>query len=209
MLGLLAAPAAQAGVPQANAQVWGEVDLTVPVAPNVSATALAVDRNGEGLPNPTLAGGGLTLDARAGHWTFTLGDLGVAARSAVSGKTVDVDVPLGAVAYGWSLAGLNFDDRSRIERLDGLPGDPWRYRNRLQVSHPLEGLGPIGAVFASDEAFYDFSRQKWDRNRAQVGFSVHVARRQRLDIYYLRQDDRYARPGTLHALGLAYRVVLR
>jgi hypothetical protein len=196
-------------VAQSNAQIWGEVDVTAPISPGVSATALGVVRAGDGLPNLALAGGGVTIDARSGPWTFTAGDLWVAARSAVSGRTVDVDVPLAAVAYGWRFAGAGISERARVERLDGAPGDPWRYRNRLLVERPVTGLGPVGSVFASDEVFYDFGRDKWSRNRAQVGVGLAMSRRAQVQIYYLRQDDRYARPGTLHALGLAYRLDLR
>ncbi len=206
---LIGASAALAGVAQSNAQLWSGVDVTVPVMRSVSATALGVLRDGDGLPDPTLAGGGITLDGRCGRWTFTAGDLWVAARSAVSGKTLDVDVPLAAAAYGWTFAGARFDDRNRIERLDGAPGDPWRYRNRLLIERVVTGMGPIGSIFASDEVFYDFARQRWSRNRAQIGFGVPVLRRDQIQVYYLRQDDRYARPSTLHALGLAYKVDLR
>jgi hypothetical protein len=60
-----------------DGQVWTEADGTLPIVPSLSATALGVVRDGEGLPNPALAGGGVTLDARSGSWTFTAGDLWV------------------------------------------------------------------------------------------------------------------------------------
>jgi hypothetical protein len=206
---LIGVSAASAGVPETNAQVWGEVDVALPVTSTVSATVLGVVRDGDGLPNPALAGGGLTLEARAGSWGFTAGDLWVAVRGSASRKALDVDVPLIAVTYSWSFAGVAFDERNRIERLYGVSGDPWRYRNPLQVAHPLKRLGPIGSVFASDEIFYDFARRSWSRNRAQVGFGLPIDRREQIQVYYLRQDDRYARPGALNALGLTYKVDLR
>jgi hypothetical protein len=170
---------------------------------------LGVVRDGDGLPNPALAGGGVTLDSRSGPWTFTVGDLWVVVRSPASRASLDIDVPLVALAYGASFGGFAVSDRNRFEQLDGAPGEPWRYRNRLQVDHPVTGLGPVASVFASDEVFYEFSQDRWVRNRAQVGVAFSLRHREQIQVYYLRQDDRDARPGALNVLGLAYKVVLR
>lgn len=192
----------------ADSQVWNEVDVTAPLARNLSVTALGVVRDGDAVPDPALAGAGVTADYRKGPWTITLGDLWVSARNSATGHARRIDVPVAAVAYGWSAAGLAFRDRSRVERLDGSVGDTWRYRNQFEMEAPTPELRPIGALFFSDEGFYDLSRSQWTRNRAQAGVSVPMARRTELQVYFMRQDDRYARPGRLNILGFSFKIRL-
>ena len=200
---------AQAGGLPPNSQLWGELDISASPSPDWRLTALTVDRNGEGLPNPTLFGGGLTLDRRLGHWTVTVGDLAAAARNPITGARLNVDLPLASLAYDATVAGLLISDRNRIEDLVGVPGDPWRYRNRLSVERPLEGLGPLVSAFASEEVFYDLSKQQWSRSRATIGVGFRAAADAELRVYYLRQDDRFIPPRTINALGITLAVELR
>jgi hypothetical protein len=136
--------AAAAAVPRSDSQVWGEVDVTAPIQPWLSAMALGVVREGDHLPNPTLAGGGVTLDARSGPWTVTVGDLWVAVRSPASGGAIDVNVPLAAIAYGASLGGFEFNDRNRVEQLQGLAG------GGLALSQPAADRAPLDRLRTRD-----------------------------------------------------------
>ncbi len=107
-----------------------------------------------------------------------------------------------ALTYAGHLGRFSFSDRNRGERVTGVPGGDWRYRNRLSVSHPLL-IGPVRSVTASDEVFYDGARDRWSRNRAQLGVGLAPLGRLSMQIYILRQDDRFSKPGHLNVLGLA------
>ena len=170
---------------------------------------LGVSREGEALPNPTLAGGGATLDYRLGAWTFTLGDLDVVSRAAATGRRTTIDVPLAAATYTWRLGDYTISDRNRIETLWGVIDNPSRYRNRLMVERRVTGLGPINTIFVSDEAFYQLPLDQWTRNRAQAGFGVGLARGVDLQVYYMRQSDRAAKLGELNIIGAALKIELR
>ena len=204
---IASSPADCAGL-KTDAQLWQEVDLVAPLGPNVTATMLGVMREGDSLPNPALAAGGATFDFRAGAWTFTGGDLWAAARSPVSGTGTDVDLPLAALSYSWSWAGISISERNRFEQLIGLPGDPWRYRNRLAFEMGVEGFGRVSGVFASDEVFYDLQKDRWSRNRAQIGFEIPLAHSAALQLYYMRQDDSNARLSALNIAGTTLKVNL-
>jgi hypothetical protein len=206
---IAAAPCQAAPPPKTDAQLWSEVDLTIPASQAVSANFLAVSRYGATLPNPTLAGGGGMLDWRLGGWALTAGDLAVDAREAGSGKSLGVNVPLAAVSYGWTIGGLALSERARFENLLGVPGDPWRLRNRVLAEHKISGLGVLRSVFASDEVFYDLGRDQWSRNRAQLGVGLTLARQVAFDIYYMRQDDRFNRPGGLNIAGLTLKLEVK
>jgi len=185
-----------------NPQAWGEADLSANIAPGWRVTALSVIRAGDGLPNPTLWGGGAIVDRQFGDLTISAGDLEVVVRSPVSGGRLDVNVPLAAFSYEWKIAGFLVSDRNRFEDLVGVPSNPWRYRNRLSAEHPVTGLGRVSSIFASEEVFYDFKTRQWERSRAQVGVGVAAAPNADVRVYYLRQDERSSLPRAINGLGV-------
>jgi hypothetical protein len=79
--------------------------------------------------------------------------------------------------------------------------DAWRYRVRGQIEHPFVVKKFKFTGYVSDEVFYDWSLNRWVRNRAAVGgyhaFNKHFT----LDLYIMRQNDGVARPGDLTLLG--------
>lgn len=94
-----------------------------------------------------------------------------------------VTVPIGR----WTLS-----DRNRIERRLRINGDTTRYRNRIQVEHPIK-LGDIElSLFAYDEVLYSWTEDDRLHNRMAVGASKRISKRASLDVYYLRQPDRHA-----------------
>jgi hypothetical protein len=208
-LAILNAPASSANDLKTDAQLWQELDVFAPLGPNVTATFIGVSREGDTLPNPTLYGGGAMVDLRYGPWTITAGDLWVTARKPTNGDDVEVNVPLVALTYSLNYQGLAISDRNRFEDLTGLPGDPWRYRNRLMFEHPVSGLGPVSGLFMSDEVFYDLARDRWSRNRAQAGIEIPLPRSAFLQVYYMRQDDRYGVPSALNIAGTTLKFELR
>lgn len=195
--------------PQTDAQLWSEVDVTVPLTSGVSVTGLGLIRVGDRLPNPTVAAIGGTVDlAVAPGWTLSAGDFWVRARSAASGRALDLQLPLLAVTYARKIHGFVISDRNRVEDILGAPGVSWRYRNPIGISYPVT-FGPIRSVFVNDEVFFDFDRNRISRNRAQFGVALKPVGRSQVQLYYLRQDDASTRPGHLNVAGLALIVSLK
>ncbi len=64
------------------------------------------------------------------------------------------------------------------------------------------------AIYLSDEVFYDFSDHRLSRNRAQVGVALSSLGPTDLQIYFMRQDEAFARPGGLNILGVTLKVLL-
>jgi hypothetical protein len=189
---------AEANPGDIDSQLWGEVDVRGVVG-GVDLTALGVMRQSASLPDPTLIGGGLIVGTGlGGSWSVEAGDLWVRAKTA-AGAAIDVDVPLVAAIYRWSLGDVTMGERLRFEQLTGIPGEPWRYRNRLDAAYPID-LGLVRGIVASDEIFYDFGQSAWSRNRAQLGVEVASGGPTMLTIGYLRQDDRLADPTGINAV---------
>lgn len=206
--GLVLAANSRAATPASDSQFWSEVDTVSRIAPQTTATAIATARFGDALPNPTLFGGGLQLDFIEGAWTLSGGALFVGIRSASSGGQTQVQLPLCAVSYTWRIGGISISDRNRIERLEGIPGSPSRYRNRLGIDIPTHNAWPVSHVFITDEGFYDISTSMWNRNRAQAGLGVPLGNSTELQVFFLRQDSRSGPPRSLNVLGTTLKIFL-
>lgn len=191
-----------AAPPSVDSQVWGELDATYPIGADWSATAIFATRMGNDLPNPTLTAGGLQIDYRRGSWTATATGYYVSIRNAESGARTSIWLPAAAVTYGFGIGPVALSDRNRLEQLEGLPGAPARYRNRASADWPVPGQHVSIDIFVADEVFYDFSRDRWTRNRAQVGLQFQPAPNAWLQSYYMRQNNTYGAPDRLNVLGL-------
>jgi hypothetical protein len=104
---------------------------------------------------------------------------------------------------------FRLSDRNLFERRIRRPGiNSWRYRNRLQVEHPVGRAKLALSLFVADEVFYDWSLKRWPRNRFTAGVSKVLNKHFTQDIYYLRQNDGVSVPGDLHVVGTTLRVKL-
>jgi hypothetical protein len=194
--------AAFAAPPAVDSQLWSELDATYPIATNWSATAIFTTRVGNDLPNPTLTAGGLQIDYRSGSWTATGTTYYVSIRNAESGARTAIWLPAAALTYETTIGPITLSDRNRLEQLEGLPRAPTRYRNRASADWHVPGGYAFADIFVADEAFYDFSRAAWTRNRAQAGVQFRPAPNTRLQTFYMRQNNSYGAPSRLNVLGL-------
>ena len=165
-------------------------------------TAILTVRLGNDLPNPTLSAGGLQFDYRMGFWTASATDYYVCIRNAKTGARTIVWLPAAALSYQVDVGAFSLADRNRVEQLEGLAGSPKRYRNRASVYWRLAGDSVPTDIFITDEVFYDFSKDSWTRNRAQAGIQLHLDKKARLQVFYLRQNTTYGAPDRLNVLGL-------
>jgi hypothetical protein len=78
-------------------------------------------------------------------------------------------------------------------------------REALRVERELRRLAP----YVSDELFYDSRVHDISRNRLKIGVNAHLARRNALDVAYVRQDD--AKPDRAHvnAIGVVLTIRLK
>lgn len=101
---------------------------------------------------------------------------------------------------------FRLSDRNQIERrLRNSGARSTRYRNRFQVEHPV-GSSKLGlSLFVADEVFYDWSINRWVRNRFTVGGSKVFNKHFTQEFYYLRQNDGVSQPGDLNVIGTTLR----
>jgi hypothetical protein len=187
-------------------EVWSEIDFSAQLNARWSVFFPVVARDGASLPNPQLAGAGALASWR---WTervdLTGGYLLVSLPHAGPGFTVQA--PLAAVTIFQKIGRFTLSDRNRAERLKGVPGDPFRYRNRFVVEVPTGS--EAWRLFAADEVFYEFTSSAWKQNRFQVGAARTLTSKTGLELHFLERTLRQANPGSTHALGLALDVRFR
>jgi hypothetical protein len=139
----------------ADSQLWSELDATYPFSAVLSATGLLTTRVGDGLPNPTLTAGGLQIDYRFGSWMASATGYYVSIRNAQGGARTAIWLPAAAMSYEFRLGPVAIFDRNRFEQLEGLPGSPNRYRNRVFADWHFPAGRQLTDVFLADQAFYD------------------------------------------------------
>lgn len=105
-----------------------------------------------------------------------------------------VSVPVGR----WAIQDRNLFERRFLTNLT-----TFRYRNRLMLERPVQIKRHSLKAFIWDEVFYDSQFHTWVRNRLALGAGKKVNRHLSVDLYYLRQNDGYTRPGDLNVLGIS------
>ena len=88
------------------------------------------------------------------------------------------------------LAGLYFEDRSRLEFRDrNEKDDIWRYRNKFSVKFPKLAILQMQPYIA-DEVFINLNQDGYNNNRLYVGSSFELVKNIKADIFYMWQSTR-------------------
>jgi hypothetical protein len=207
----LAARAAT-GVP--DTQLWTELDVTAPLATDITITGIARLRLSESLANPALASPGVDLNYKIGEWTLSAGYRydAVAQREpeTIEGKSVKISqVALLMGKRAWRFGRNTLALRLRFDDTLTASSNPYRGRIRLEYRWATEGLRWVSYLFTNDEVFYEFQDQKWFRNRFRAGANLVISERTELEAFYQRQDSNNSTPGAINALGLTLDVTFK
>jgi hypothetical protein len=190
----------------ADFQNWDEIDFSDQVAPRVTVTFPVLARESFKLRDPQLDATGALIDVRVNNnFTLTGGYLYV--NLPFTGRGYEANVPLVAATVKEKIGSFVVSDRSRAEQLFGLPDFPVRYRNKVNISVPLDN--GRWAPFIANEAFFDFSQSRWTQDRFQVGVDVGLNDQVRLNTYYLVRTNLRNGVNDVNAIGLTLEVRLR
>ncbi len=205
-LALATTALAQANADQTDNQFWSDVQLAVPVTKQVDFNLLGTLRLGRDFDRPVdeRVGAGFTFKFGP-HVTVSPNYLHIGMQPTAGRRVWENRLTL-PVVLAFKVDKFTLRDRNQIERRYRNSGaKSWRYRNRFQVEHPI-GSDQLGlSWFVSDEVFYDWTVDRWVRNRFYVGaikvFNKHFTE----DFYYLRQNDGVSIPGDLNVVGTTLR----
>jgi hypothetical protein len=109
--------------------------------------------------------------------------------------------------YRFPIKSFGLSHRSTYEYRLRQPANSWRYRAAMTVEKDLpKSWIPSAKIYATDEIFYDSLLERFSRNRFTVGVNKTLTKNLSLDIYYMRQNDGFSRPGDLNVIGTTWRV---
>jgi hypothetical protein len=190
-------------------QFWSDVQVAAPVTKNFDFNMLGTLRVGRDFNRPVDERIGVGFTFRFGpHLQITPNYLYIATQPIRNRQLWESRLSL-PVTLRFNLEKFRISDRNTFERRIRNPGiSSTRYRNRLQIEHPV-GRSEWGlSWFVADEIFYDWSVDRWVRNRFSVGGSKVFNKHFTQDVYYLRQNDGVSIPGDLNVIGTILRVKL-
>ena len=194
--------------PEEDTQLWQDLQVAVALSKEVDLDTYATLRVGRDITHLVDRRVGVGFAFKVGKYlTLRPWYLNIVTRPAEGRKTNENRLSL-AATLRFPLGKYVLADRNLFERRLRFPLNSTRYRNHLQIEHPVK-LGDLQlGLFASDEVFYDWSVDDWVRNRFAAGVSRKFNNHFTGELYYMRQNDGRSRPGDLHVIGVTYRVRL-
>jgi hypothetical protein len=192
--------------PKEDTQFWNDVQITAPVTKQVDFlinTTLRIGRDVTFLVDRRV---GVGFSFKVGKYlTFSPTYTNIVMRPYKNRKVNENRLSF-ASTVRFKRGDFTLSDRNLVERRLRFPLDSTRYRNRLQIDHPVQISGFKFTAFVADEVFYDWSVNDWVRNRFAVGGGRVINKNLTFDLYYMRQNDGRARPGDLNIIGTTVRL---
>jgi len=196
-------------VDRTDNQIWSDVQVAIPMTKDIDFNILGTLRLGRDISRPVDERLGLGFTFRFGpHVQIAPNYLYIATQPVRNRRGWESRLSL-PVTLRFNVEKFRFSDRNLFERRIRNPGiSSTRYRNRLQIEHPVGSTKLRLSLFVADEVFYDWSIDRWVRNRFSVGGSKVFNKHFTQDIYYLRQNDGVSVPGDLNVIGTTLRLKL-
>jgi hypothetical protein len=206
---LVSSIAAQTAPDDEDFQSWNDVQITVPMTKDFDFFTQLTARFGSNVSR--LSDGrfaiGFTwktnksLSITPFYWN-------IRARNASGRFRQEHRLNLRAV-YRFPVKKFGLSHRSTYEYRMRSPRNNWRYRASLNFEKDIpKKIIPGAKFFAGDEVFYDSLLKKFSRNRFTVGINKTLNKKLSVDIYFMRQNDGFSRPGDLNVVGTSFRVRL-
>ncbi|MEQ1921969.1 MAG: DUF2490 domain-containing protein [Pyrinomonadaceae bacterium] len=108
--------------------------------------------------------------------------------------------------YKFPIKKFGLSHRSIYEYRVRASGNSWRYRPSITFEKDLpEKFLSKAKFFITEEPFYVSTTRKFSRNRLSLGITKVINKNLTLDVYYLRQNDRFSHPGNLNVLGTIWK----
>ncbi len=187
-------------------QSWNDLQITVPVNERFDFSLTGTLRFGKNITrlNERRIGVGFAYKPTK-SWSFQPFYLNIVARNARGEFLTEHRLNFRA-NYRFPFKRFGLSHRSLIERRLRQPLNSWRYRPSLSIEKDIGKFISGAKIFATEEIFYDSILKKFSRNRFSVGVTKTLTKNLSLDIFYLRQNDGFSRPGDLNVVGANWKV---
>lgn len=205
MLALATCASAQL-IDRTDNQIWSDVQVSVPVTKLFDFNLLGTLRLGRDISRPVDERIGVGFTFRAGKYvTVSPNYLNINMQPVRNRQVWENRLTL-PVTLRFAVKKFRLSDRNQFERRFRNSGvNATRYRNRFLVEY-LIGDSKRGLSFLiGDEVFYDWSVDRWVRNRFAIGASKVFNKHYTQEFFYLRQNDGVSIPGDLNVIGTTLR----
>jgi Protein of unknown function (DUF2490) len=193
-------------IPQTDTQQWTEVQFYVPVTKQIDFGLIGTLRLGRDISRPVDERIGAGLSIRVGKYLTVAPNYQYIGMQPFRGRKVWENRLSLPIQVRFNAGKFRITDRNLFERRLRDPGvDATRYRNRLQVDHPVGSKKWKLSLYVADEVFYDWSVNDWVRNRFSIGVSKLFNEHFTQEYYYMRQNDGRTFPGDLNVIGTTLR----
>lgn len=200
---------AQALVGKHDNQSWNDVQLTVPMTKTVdfwTSVTMRFGKNATQLNDGRYAIGFIFKPNKS--WSFQPFYWYIDMRNSRNQLRIEHRLNL-RVNYRFPFRSFGLSHRSTFEYRLRRPLNSWRYRPSLTFDKDIpKNLIPKAKFYITEEVFYDSLLRKFSRNRFTVGITKTLTRQLSLDIYYMRQNDGFSRPGDLNVIGTSFKIKL-
>lgn len=190
-------------------QSWNDVQLTVPMTKHFDFYTAATARFGKNVSrvnDSRLAIGFVYKPNKS--WSFQQFYWHINARNGSGSFRTEHRLNLRA-GYRFPFKKFVLSHRSWFEYRLRRPLNSWRYRPSLTFEKDIpKSIVPKAKFFVTEEVFYDSLLRKFSRNRFSVGVNKILTKNLSLDLFYLRQNDGYSRPGDLNVFGTSFKIRL-
>ncbi len=192
-------------VAQDDVQEWNEVQLTVPLSKKVDFSTAAAFRFGKNISRFT---DGRIHIGVIWHpnktWTFQPFYSNIELRDS-RGRFRHEDRFSLRIGYKFPAKKFGLLHRSMFEYRIRSTGNFWRYRPSLTFEKELPKKFK-SKIFVTEEVFYDSITDKFSRNRFTVGINRTLTKKLSVDVFYMRQNDGFSRPGDQNVIGNTWKI---
>ncbi len=191
---------------QTDNQQWTDVQLAIPVTTQFDFNLLGTLRLGRDITHPVDERVGVGFTFRVNKYVTVSPNYLHIGMQPFAGRRIWENRLTFPVQLRFNVGQFRLSDRNQFERRIRNSGvRSTRYRNRFQVEHPIGSDKLALSLFIADEVFYDWTVDRWVRNRFSVGGSKVFNKHFTQDFYYLRQNDGVSVPGDLNVIGTTLR----
>jgi hypothetical protein len=200
---------AQTAADEEDVQSWNDLQLTVPMTKHfdfLTQVTMRFGKNVTRLNDGRFLAGFVWKPSKS--WSFTPFYWHIRARNAAGRFRTEHRLNLRA-QYRFPFKKFGLSHRSWFEYRLRRPLNSWRYRPSLTFEKDVpKKFIPAAKFYITEEIFYDSLLKKFSRNRLTVGITKTLTKKLSLDVYYMRQNDGFSRPGDLNVIGTSWKVRL-
>lgn len=188
-------------------QFWNDLQLTVAMSKKVDFVSQATFRFGKNVSRLNDARYQIGFVYKPNkYWSFQPFYWFIRARNSRSVFQTENRLNL-RIGYKFPLKSFGLSHRSWFEYRIRTTGKTWRYRPSLTFEKELPKK--LNAkFFATEEVFYDSGLDKFSRNRFSIGITKTLTKHFAVDLYFMRQNDGFSRPGDLSVVGTSWKIKL-